>query len=102
MTLSRDRIGGILVLIFSLTYAWLSQNIKLLPFQMYSAFHARTMPQVLAVLGVGMSLLVIAFPAHSEKLNLRNLWSRMPLTQADVQILHGSMRQMVRWKQRGK
>lgn len=41
------------------------------------------------------------FPHHkadSMKTNLRNLWSRMPLTRADVQMLHGIMRQMVRWK----
>ena len=37
--------------------------------------------------------------AHMRR-NLRNLWSRMPLTRADVQILHGVMRQMVRWKNR--
>jgi len=37
--------------------------------------------------------------AHMRR-NLRNLWSRMPLTRADVQILHGVMRQMVRWKSR--
>lgn len=44
------------------------------------------------------------FPAHKAagmKLNLRNLWSRLPLTPADVQMLHGVMRQMVRWKERG-
>ncbi len=44
------------------------------------------------------------FPDHkaaSMKINLRNLWSRMPLTRADVQMLHGVMRQMVRWKERG-
>ncbi len=28
-------------------------------------------------------------------------WSRMPMTRADVQVLHGVMRQMVRWKTRG-
>ena len=39
--------------------------------------------------------------AAGMKTNLRNLWSRMPLTRADVQILHGIMRQMVRWKDRG-
>lgn len=38
--------------------------------------------------------------ADSMKVNLRNLWSRMALTGADVQMLHGIMRQMVRWKQR--
>jgi tRNA/rRNA methyltransferase len=30
------------------------------------------------------------------KLNLRNLWSRMPLTRADVQTFHGMLRQIVR------
>jgi tRNA/rRNA methyltransferase len=39
--------------------------------------------------------------AAGMKLTLRNLWSRMPLTRADVQTLHGVMRQMVRWKERG-
>ena len=45
------------------------------------------------------------FPADkapSMKLTLRNLWSRMPLTRADVQVLHGLLRQMVRWKDRGQ
>ncbi|MGX9353953.1 RNA methyltransferase [Roseobacteraceae bacterium S113] len=40
--------------------------------------------------------------APHMKVNLRNLWSRMPLTRADVQMLHGMMRQMVRWKERGE
>ncbi|WP_300550331.1 RNA methyltransferase [Roseovarius sp.] len=43
------------------------------------------------------------FPEHkaeSMKVNLRNMWSRMPLTGADVQMLHGVLRQMVRWKRR--
>ena len=39
--------------------------------------------------------------AAGMKTNLRNMWSRMPLTRADVQILHGILRQMVRWKERG-
>jgi len=44
------------------------------------------------------------FPEHKAarmRLNLRNLWSRMPLTAADVRMLHGVMRQMVRWAGRG-
>lgn len=40
--------------------------------------------------------------AEGMKLNLRNLWSRMPMTRADVQTLHGVMRQMVRWKDHRK
>ena len=39
--------------------------------------------------------------AASMKINLRNMWSRLPLTRADVQTLHGTLRQMVRWKERG-
>ncbi|MGR3501276.1 RNA methyltransferase [Pseudaestuariivita sp.] len=39
--------------------------------------------------------------AEGMKQNLRNMWSRMPLTRADVQMLHGMLRQMVRWKERG-
>jgi len=39
------------------------------------------------------------FPAQKAdgmKLNLRNLFSRMPLTRADVQTLHGALRQITR------
>ena len=39
--------------------------------------------------------------AQSMRIHLRNLWSRLELTRADVQMLHGIMRQMVRWKERG-
>ena len=38
--------------------------------------------------------------AAGMKTNLRNLWSRLPLTRADVQMMHGMLRQMVRWKDR--
>ena len=34
--------------------------------------------------------------AAGMKLNLRNLWSRLPLTRADVQMLHGALRQLTR------
>ena len=43
------------------------------------------------------------FPAHkaqSMRTNLRNMWSRMPLTRADVQMMHGMLRQLIRWKTR--
>ena len=39
------------------------------------------------------------FPPHkadSMKLNLRNLWSRLPLTPQDVRMLHGMLRQLIR------
>ena len=34
--------------------------------------------------------------AAHMRLHLRNLWSRMPLTRADAQTLHGALRQLVR------
>ncbi|MCY3995740.1 MAG: RNA methyltransferase [Rhodobacter sp.] len=39
--------------------------------------------------------------ADRMKRVLRNLWSRMPLTHADVRLFHGILRQMVRGKTRG-
>jgi tRNA/rRNA methyltransferase len=41
------------------------------------------------------------YPEHksqSMRTNLRNMWSRMPLTRADVQMLHGVLRQLLRGK----
>ena len=37
--------------------------------------------------------------APGMKITFRNLWSRMPLTRADVQILHGALRQLARGRQ---
>ncbi len=73
MILSRDRIGGILLLLFCLVYFWKIGDIRLLPFQANQAFTPRTIPEVLAALGIGLSLLVIVFPADSEKLKLSGL-----------------------------
>ncbi|MBJ3762863.1 RNA methyltransferase [Maribius pontilimi] len=39
--------------------------------------------------------------APHMKRSLRNLWSRMPLEQRDIQILHGALRQLVRGKAGG-
>jgi len=38
--------------------------------------------------------------AEGMKTVLRNMWARLPLTRADVQLLHGVMRQMVRRNER--
>ncbi|KPU84492.1 RNA methyltransferase [Marinosulfonomonas sp. PRT-SC04] len=34
--------------------------------------------------------------ADSMRMNLRNMWARLPLTRADVQTLHGMLRQLLR------
>jgi tRNA/rRNA methyltransferase len=33
---------------------------------------------------------------ESMKINFRNMWSRMPLTNSDVQIFYGMLRQLLR------
>jgi len=43
------------------------------------------------------------FPPHKAepmKMSLRNLWSRLPLTGADVRTLHGALRQLLHDRQR--
>ena len=48
---------------------------------------------------VGLDEAGFFFPpdkAPSMKLNLRNLWSRMPMTRGDVNVLHGVLRQLLR------
>ncbi len=67
MLLSKDRIGGALLLAFCITYGILSQEITLLPFQAKVAFHARTMPEILSIMGIGLSLLIIVFPGSPER-----------------------------------
>jgi len=67
MLFSKDRIGGLLLLVFCVCYAILSQQIVLLPIQAKSAFTARTLPEVLSVLGIVLSVLVIIFPGSNER-----------------------------------
>ena len=71
MLFSKDRIGGLLLLIFCIVYGLLSQQIKLLPFQANVAFHARTMPEVLSVIGIGLAVLIIVFPGSQAKPQFR-------------------------------
>ena len=75
--LTKDRIGGVLLLAFCCTYAWLIQDIRLLPFQRAASFTARTMPEVLAVLGIGLSAWCILVPGSGEQPRVRHLnWPR--------------------------
>ncbi|MDA4848032.1 tripartite tricarboxylate transporter TctB family protein [Hoeflea poritis] len=80
MLFSKDRIGGTLLLAFCITYGILSQNITLLPIQAKAAFTARTMPEVLMVLGIGLSVLVLIFPGSNERPQLAGFnWGKAAL-----------------------
>ena len=78
--LTRDRIGALLMLVFSLFY-WLQiDDIKILAFQASSAMTGRTIPEILAALGVGLSLLALLRPSSNEKLVLTGFqWRRAAL-----------------------
>lgn len=73
MFLTKDRLGALLLLFFCVFYASKISDIRLLPFQADQAFTPRTIPEALAVLGVGLSLLIFIFPGNRESLNLRQL-----------------------------
>jgi len=69
--LTKDRIGGLLLLLFCSAYLYLSYGIRMLPFQKTHAFNAQTMPEALGFLGIGLSLAILVFSGKSEKLDLR-------------------------------
>ncbi|MEM7528472.1 MAG: tripartite tricarboxylate transporter TctB family protein [Pseudomonadota bacterium] len=71
MTLSKDRIGALLLLVFCCGYWYMTYQIRMLPFQAAAAFNSRTMPEALAVLGTGLCLLLLVFPGSDEKLELK-------------------------------
>jgi putative tricarboxylic transport membrane protein len=64
--LTRDRIGALLMLAFSLGYGAMIFNIPLLPFQANQAFTARTLPQALSILGIVLSLVLLLKPLRGS------------------------------------
>lgn len=71
MFFTKRRIGAFLLLGFCIAYAVLAQRIPLLPFQAKSAFHARTMPEILSVLGIGICIALIVLPSPAEYVELK-------------------------------
>ena len=73
MFLPKDRIGGLLLLAFCVFYAWQIDAIRILPFQANQAFTPRTIPVVLSILGIGLSILIVIFPSNKERLQISEL-----------------------------
>ena len=67
MTLTKDHIGGLLFLTLSVTYWYYGQQIPLLPGDEYEPFHARTIPDALAWLGMALSFFLIATAERKEE-----------------------------------
>ena len=66
MVMNRDRVGALILLVFSLVYGFYAFDIPLLPIQRRAAFTAQTMPIVLSVLGAGLSLALLLKPSHGR------------------------------------
>lgn len=76
MSLSKDRIGALLLLAFCGFYWFHATDIRLLPFQKTAAFTAQTMPYALSVLGIALALALLVFPSGKDGLDLRGFkWS---------------------------
>jgi putative tricarboxylic transport membrane protein len=65
--LSRDRVGGLIFLIFCLAYGYQTTIIPLFPGDEYEAFTARTLPWMLTIAGIFLSLLLIVMAQPNEK-----------------------------------
>lgn len=71
MRININRLGGLIFLVFCLAYGYLSTKIPLLPFQQNAAFTAKTLPNVLTIMGVIFSLVLIIKPGETEPLQLQ-------------------------------
>jgi putative tricarboxylic transport membrane protein len=73
----KDRIGGLLLLVFFVGYGLLTQQITLLPTQEGATFTAKTLPQTLTLLGLCGALWLVIRPSDKTVLNLKHLlWLR--------------------------
>ncbi|PSW19824.1 tripartite tricarboxylate transporter TctB family protein [Photobacterium sanctipauli] len=73
MTITKDHIGGLVFLCFSVAYGYYASQIQLFPGDEYEPFHAKSMPLALAALGVVFSLLqlITASKKDEDKLSLK-------------------------------
>ncbi|MFK7791269.1 MAG: tripartite tricarboxylate transporter TctB family protein [Devosiaceae bacterium] len=67
--MSRDRVGALLLLVFFVAYGYLSTKITLLPFQLNSAFHARTAPQFLTFAGIILAIFLLIKPGDDRPID---------------------------------
>lgn len=66
MIITRDHIGGLVFLCLSVVYGYYAGEIPLLPGDEFEPFHARTLPETLAVMGGLLSLALILTAQRSE------------------------------------
>lgn len=72
MTVTKDHIGGLVFLCFSVAYGYYANQIALFPGDEFEPFHAKSLPTALAILGVLFSVcqLVTASKEQKDRLSL--------------------------------
>lgn len=60
--MAREKVGALLILLFSVAYGLLARNIQLSFLSQQEVFTARTMPYGLAIAGIVLSLAIIVLP----------------------------------------
>jgi len=84
MNLTKDRFGGLLFLLLSVTYGYYAADIPLLPGDKFEVFHAQTLPYWLSGLGVVFSVLLIVLKPVASS-------AREPLFKSNVLLMFGLM-----------
>tara|TARA_B100000768_G_scaffold173317_1_gene182441 strand:- start:97 stop:558 length:462 start_codon:yes stop_codon:yes gene_type:complete len=69
MNLTKDRFGGLLFLLLSVTYGYYAADIPLLPGDRFEPFHAQTLPYWLSGLGIIFSILLIGLKSDLSSEN---------------------------------
>lgn len=73
MQLSKERIGALFFLVLSITYGFYGSEIRLYPGDELEPMTARTLPYVIALLGIGLSLfLLITGKGQNEEAQAEN------------------------------
>lgn len=65
--MAREKVGALLILLFSMAYGLLSFQIPLSFLAQQEFFTSRTMPYAVAVLGIILSLLILVMPTGSPE-----------------------------------
>ncbi|NAX47977.1 tripartite tricarboxylate transporter TctB family protein [Photobacterium halotolerans] len=75
MTITKDHIGGLVFLCFSIVYGYYGSGIEMFPGDEYQPFNAKSLPLTLAGLGIVLALCQLATASRSQddKLDLRGL-----------------------------
>ncbi|WP_087024559.1 tripartite tricarboxylate transporter TctB family protein [Thaumasiovibrio subtropicus] len=75
MIITKDHIGGLLFLCFSLLYGYYAGQITLFPGDEFEVFHARSLPNALAIMGAGLAVIQIVTASRKaeDKLSFHGL-----------------------------